>query len=235
MSNILKGVIIFVAGGAVGATCGIFGTKKYYQKKYKKQADEKIASVERYNEKLKAELKKAYKNGAYSETLGYVVDKEPEKEKVEEGKAPETEKIDYWEVSNKAHKKKVLEKKMQEMAEKEHPTEDDIDEKEEIFRESEILRQKELNESMNDSDPYVMTEEEDAVDAISSRETLYYIMEDDMMYDEEDNLVPDYRRLVGDLIQDTGFNENEEDEIIIKNPSLGVIFTVSKVPEGDYY
>lgn len=224
MNDKVMKAIIFFAGSALGGILGAFCSKKYYQKKYQKEADEKVASMQRYVDKVK----KSYRDGLYNESLGYTVPKEPEKEKNEENVTAQSSE-DYHAISEKYIRKKVYEKVEEKLAESEHPTDEEL---EEIYQESEALRQQERNEAKGS--PFIISEQEDAVDAYSSRESIYYYIQDDIMVDENEELIPDYHMLIGDTLQESGFDVNDIEDIYVKNPSVGVIFEVSKI-FGSYF
>ena len=117
---------------------------------------------------------------------------------------------------------KEFEKKM---AEAEHPEEDEglLSDKEYAER-----RISELNEDTNDAPKIITQDDYESYHTYDKEELLYYV-EDDILTDEYGTLVDDRHRLLGEAFIKSGFCENSDKTIYIRNGNVSSDYEITKV------
>ena len=68
---------------------------------------------------------------------------------------------------------------------------------------------------------------EDNEDTFDKEEWIFWA-EDGVVSDSDENIIDDYRRFIGDFIDETGFRYNEEDELIIFSHEYATIYEITK-------
>lgn len=68
---------------------------------------------------------------------------------------------------------------------------------------------------------------EDNEDTFDKEEWIFWA-EDGVVSDNDENIIDDYRRFIGDFIDETGFRYNEEDELIIFSHEYATIYEITK-------
>lgn len=218
MNNSVKSAIIFVLGGAVGGLAAYFLLKKPLEEDYKKKKDEfdvSIASMDAYISKLRGqkEAENIAIEAGYTEKP--VENEENEDEIVVKSANFYPKKTDYAAI----YKQKIA---------SEHPQDDDPEE------ENRINSSRKINEIANSgARPEAITEEmfnlghSDFEDSI----TLNYYIRDDILANEDDEIIPKRSALVGNLIEETGFNDNDEDALYVRNYSQRRDYEIDKIYE----
>ena len=234
MNSSLKGVIIFVTGAITGA-----GATYYFLKKiFEDRADEEIESVKKaYTERLNSF--EEHKFSIDGELKG---PKEIDtKEKVKElNNKPDL--LDYTKFfkSNgvklsesselmRDAKKDAIEDGLseEELAEMEHPEDDepDIDELDEQLNGAH-------KRAMEDNKPPFEIPAEDyalTCDNYEKMSLLYYIPDDTLANEAEE--IVDKELFVGSLIEDSGFDYNDQDVMYVRNDKLMCDIEVTKLYE----
>lgn len=206
----MKNIAIFLAGVAVGGVAGYFIGKIRTEKKVKKTWNKNIK--EEYDpERLKK----------YAKTEEEEKPEREEKEKVrelrnQEKKEGNTHKTDYTS-----------------FYQKKGPNEDTVDESVEGEDGPEIdLEADEYHEKNKHRKPKLISMEDFGnLPASYECENLWYYPEEDVLKDEDDNVIEDYQRILGDCLQKFGFDRNEEEEIIVQNFELDTAYDIVKVFE----
>lgn len=77
--------------------------------------------------------------------------------------------------------------------------------------------------------PEIVSKEfvEDNEDTFDKEEWIFWV-EDGVVTDEDENIIDDYRRFIGDFIDESGFRYNEEDELIIFSHEYATIYEITK-------
>lgn len=254
MNSSLKSVIIFVSGAAVGASSMYFGLKKYFEVKadleieeVRRVYDDKINEIEGVKSSLEGEIE-----GESEIDDGKDSDKKPlsHKEIIEKlnNKPDLTDYTKYFkekgdvlpgvnetlrDAKEAADKEGLTE---EELAEREGPQDDepysDEEDRDETLRyEDHVLNGASKDAIENDKEPYEIDPSDfaltcDSYDKISL--TWYHF--DQVLVNEEEELV-DGALLVGHVIEQTGFDQNEDDVLYIRNDKIMTDFEITKVYE----
>lgn len=214
----IKNVVIFLIGFAGGAAAGHFGTKKVLVEKYHKMADEEIAEMREYYEKLQEDLVVEVAGKEEKRTPDFTQDisknePEPREKDAEETPASEVPKTNYR-------------KYYDDPADLEYPTDDDIEDEDVEIAETmnEWLRRNEGKE------PRIIS-----VDAVGDlpagvdHQILYLYSYDYVVADDNENEVEDYDRLLGNCLEKYNFFESEEKLIFVVNYELCTVYEIQKV------
>ena len=246
----LQPALYFIAGAAVGVSTAALVLKDKYKKDYEAKAESEIASMREYVEKLRQEDKK----GDLDSQLEFVVSQDGEwsveeyKElifdtlttKLEEmiwsgpRKKKEPKPENLVKKDDKKAKQKVTynsfykendeklglysEKEAEIRAKFEHPEEEYAEEV------------KEKVEKMTDEGPKIIGADEFDEFEWHDKVTLLYYTEDDTLVVEETNeLIDDPEQLVGDLIHTSGFDENDDEVMYVRNIRRGTDYEIAKM------
>ena len=196
----LKSVLIFSCGVAVGATAMFFSLRERYQKEINDEAEELRAY---YYERFERKGKGLEKN---------------EKEESEESKEKESDISKVKEYTN-SDKYEEMEEAYERLREKEHP-EEDKDYYEGAARSEEITK---------NSKPKIIKKDSFDDYPHHDKQTLFYYTEDDTLATEEDQIVDDIESLVGDALTKYGFKDNTDDFVYVRNCGIGTDFVIEKV------
>lgn len=122
-----------------------------------------------------------------------------------------------------------------ELAESEHPVDSDEDEietsEEELKADETSLDIEEERRENKGKAAEIISEE--AIDELSpgweERDFTYY-QEDDTMVDENNQIIPDFRLFVGNILDDTGWiDDDEAEDIVIKSYEYMSVYRVTKI------
>ena len=212
----MKNALYFLAGLTLGAIAGTIGTRLYLDKKLNDEIDESLFE-EDYEE--------------------------------EEVINPPTKEVDP-EIKEKLlknwNKPEIGVKTEADFAESEHPVDsdeddglmdpDEADEFEDATDDDISLMEKSAD-IMDDyvrhkNDPPRFVEESEVKSLPSSIETeeWTYFTDDDTMVNDDDDVVEDYRRFIGNILDDSGWlSDNEADDALILSYEYHALYRVSKV------
>lgn len=121
-----------------------------------------------------------------------------------------------------------------ELAESEHPKDSDEDEEineEELKADDTSISIEEERRENEGKPPVIISEEEigELSPGWEERDLTYY-QEDDTMVDENNQIIPDFRMFVGNILDDTGWiDDNEADDIVIKSFEYMSVYRVTKI------
>lgn len=199
--NILFGLIGFL----VGAGAGILTTKRYFEKK----ADAEIEEMRGYFENEKNQI-----YADFNDALGYSGEEvNPEQpaqnqEEIEEVKKKladnNTRTVNYAEMYKKKEEDSYEGSKSEEMNNE--------------------------YEKNKDRPPRIISYEEAGnLGANIRTETLFYYTDNNTVADEDDNVIEDWPRLLGDCLTKYDFVNSDETLIFVMNYELGVCYEVEKI------
>lgn len=198
----MKGVVIFASGMTIGAVVGVLTTRKYFRRK----ADETILKCEK-------ELQEYY-----GRTDEYV------REDSEEGdvERPVANREEQYKKDEVTEPKPIDYAKIYGNAEAADAEEDEITPEEEADMDHEQNRNR---------PPMVIPLE--AIGDIPSyydERTLLFYRYNQTLTDEDDNPIEDEpERFVGSCLAESGFCDNDEEILIVRNFALDTIYWVRKV------
>ena len=247
----IKYILTFVGGTAVGLIAGVFCTKNYFEKKANERADSEIDEMQEYYNRKAKELTAFFEKDEQDENGTPVgLNGEPDDNaKYYYGQPRVVNLSDDGSTSyDKMYKPghKVLHKTMlseEEMAEAEHPEDDDEEVDEDGFvREycaptSPEERDRELaEEATNDHNenfgrkPRIISEDSlGEVPAYVDHKILLYYTENDALVDEQDSLIDDPEYLVGDSLDKYDFRNSDEEVIFVRNFDLDAVYEIQKI------
>lgn len=218
--HVLKEAIIFVGGAAIGSGVTWFAVKRHYEN----LADKEIEEARKHYQEKVAE--------AYGkERVKKILTEQPE-EKIQSvsmvdyaKKIQSDEGIDYTKFY--ANKKRV------DPAEMEYPVEGDSEEEE---HRNYIDGKRMSEESAENFGIELITPESFAVDYPQhDKETLFYWMDDETLSDENEQIIDNWKVVVGDCISQSGlpYTDTTIGVIYIRNFDLGTDYEIQKVA-GSY-
>lgn len=234
MTTWVKNGIIFLIGAGVGSAVGyLVGTKRA-----EKKAEKELQELEEYygsSEKYKRTDEEASDTGTKKESEDSEgrADKETVRELRKEEKKPNTHKTDY----TKYYKKK-------ETKEGDLPYDNgmsggdfDGDDIKDETRENpgvEINEEAdEYHQQYKERPPRIISVEKlGELPSSIEEECLYYYPEGDYITDEDDNVIEDYRRILGDCLQKYHFDTSNEETIWVQNFELDTVYEVTKMDEN---
>lgn len=210
----LKGVIIFTSGVAAGGLAATLFWREKYRQKYSKEADDKVASMLEYVNRLREEDKE----GGLSSQKKYTA--QSDLRDVDRSNGPsrreERVRVNYSEIYSQKHKAE------EKLAGNEYPREESGDER--------IERETKMKDETKESPQIISATNYDTQYTWFDKATLLYYVEDDVLAtDDFNDSVDDVEMLVGNTLEESGFKENEEDELFVRNFSRGTDYAVIKV------
>jgi len=209
----LNSVIIFTFGVAAGGLAATLFWREKYRQKYKKEAEEKNASMLEYVNRLReSEGKKAQTQ--YSEASE--TNEPTETENVNRRNNPRV-RVNYSDIYSQMNKAE------EKLAECEYPKED-----EETGDERQVKEQKMKNDKYEKPRIIKALEFENQYTWFD-KVTLLYYTEDQVLVTADDNEpVDDVERLIGDALDKYGFRNNDEKVIYVRNFSRGTDYEIAK-------
>ena len=215
----MKGVIIFLSGAAVGGLTATLITRYVLKKKYHDQSEEKIKAMKEYVEFLRSkdEAGELCENLAYTSKNGEEVVKP---EETSEEKQPERfhadSKVKYVDYTSYYDK-----------SEEEHPLDDDEEDEQKAMEKAE----KANNEMNSKARPKVIkaTDFDDPEYEHHDKVTLYYYTEDETLTTEDNEIIDDVPALLGDALTKYGFTTNDDQVIFVRNYQRGADYEIAKV------
>lgn len=233
----IDNIISFLIGGTMGAIGASVVLKDKYKNKYKKQAEEQLASMQEYVDKLR-EMDKTGELVQNKEFMGEEVaendpSRMPRKAPRSDSDAPTNYAAVYsGQASVKAVEaaaaafKGALETE-NEMAEMESPKEDDGDSEEsESWDDAQMNKH---NKNVRDEPPFIISPDEYDELQWHDKMVLIYYIQDRLLVSEHDNEpIMDVDLLVGDCLERSGFMDNDDSEIFIRNLRIGCDYDVVK-------
>lgn len=255
MNQGLKGLIIFVSGACIGAGSMYLGVKKYFELKADIEIDEmkalyedKLSEVEDLKSSLEGDLEGPKE--LPSDAPGYdrskplthkeIIEKmnnKPDLEDYTKYFKAKGEKIDgvsetLRDAKEEAEKSALSDeemKKREEMyAEAEGPEDD-----EPYTDEEDDLQTRDYENATRDAkDPYEIDPSDyELTCGDYEKISVKYYVSDDIVADEEDDEVDNYRLLIGDVIESSGFDEDDRDILFVRNDKLLCDFEIAKTYE----
>lgn len=206
-------------GAAVGSLVTYLVTRNYIWDKAESEMD---AIREVYLEEI---AKEAIKEDKPKKKVSDLINNNPDLSRVKEALKKN------WE---KPPLKATLEA---ELAESEHPTDSDEDEKwedvdpEEAEAFDRAMNYEEEKRQVENDYPVIISDGEKAELGPNWNDRNWtYFTEDDEMVDEDDQIVEDFRRFVGNVLDDSGWlSDMDEDEVIVKSGEFMSVYTISKL------
>lgn len=214
-------LILMLSGSALaGAAAGILGTMTYFKKKYDKVAQNKID-----------EIRKFYKErDQYASYAGETQEEEPQENPVENMTDEERAEIkaklkkNWSQTTNYAS----YYKKNNQIPETE----------EEIVEETAppVLTEEEWEDRMknrNRPPKLISSDDLEGLPEYIEMENMFYYTYDDTITDEDDQVIEDYKRYLGDCLEKYNFPESDEITIYVRNYEYDKVYEITKV-ESNY-
>ena len=249
MNNTLKNTIIFLSGAAVGGVSTYLTVKKYYEVK----ADLEVESVrDAYNKKIEkyepiktsvdGELEgpeeiddgKIHLNGEKSSIARYLNNKPPltDYTKYFVGK-DDSKDLTLKEITRDPHDE--VDEEGIDLAESEGPEDDEPytdeeDRDETLNYEDHQLNGKHKKAIAEDITPYVIDKSDYELTCDNyDKQTLLYYIADEIVINDDHEIVGNYRTLIGNAIEEDGFDQNDEEVMYVRNDKLTTDFEIQKV------
>ena len=243
----------FIVGG--GVSCAV--TYKLTAKKYMKISDERVKSLEEYNEKLQMEI--------LSHDLGYGKVESEDTNGSERGKdgvssgsnASGDERLKpyqevkpdgtiytrYSRISSDGNYKSAVDARYEQIAaELEHPMDDDPEDEDEddgLFgKMTQAEKEYEAaNRSGGDMDklinsnslPFVIEEDELGADGFFEVDELYFYAGDGTMLSENEEIIPSPEDVLGNCLDSSGFRHDRNTLLCVRNPRRSTDYKITKV------
>lgn len=226
----IKYLVTFIAGAAVGATAAAFFVKN----KEEKKSEDKIASMREYVRKLEGQILENYKgeNSDSGTCEVETVGTNSQKLQDSQNRRNKIERVDMKnrESYSKYQAQYAYKTYHSDPAEYEYPSEDD-DEDEDVGKYDNLME--EMSKVANSREkPKLITA--DAYDDIEfehhDKVQLEFYQEDCVLFNpEEDEIVTDPEALLGDSMEKFGFIHNDERVIYVRNVSRGTDYEIVKI------
>lgn len=228
----LKEVLLFGGGLAVGALAGFLGAKIYYKEKMETEISEEIKEVTRvYSEKMKE--KDATEDDKVGESSTKEEEKEVPKSNSKSNPAPQNhpedtpggknQKVSYTSFSSKGvdtpsdmivKPKKTINEEFEE------------DERENFLK---GLEASERHERERRQKPKIIKYEAFGEDpAYDTVPLTYYVNEEVLVNDDDGTEIDDWDMSVGDCLDKYGFRHNNEQIIYVRNFFKGIDYSITK-------
>lgn len=244
MNSTVKSIIIFASGAAVGGIGTFLAVKKYYETR----SDLEIEEVRRcYEDKLYEIEDNASSVEGDLEGPETIV-----KEKVRElnNKPDLTDYTSYFKkkgtkidgVSETLRDAKEAADaeglSEEELAEMEYPQDDEPYTDEEDRNQTLDYIDHQLNGASRDAiaenrAPYeIGPSDYELTCANYEKQSLIYYHFDQVLADDDENEVSDYRHLIGNILEESGFTDNDDDCLYVRNDKIMVDFEITKLYEA---
>lgn len=249
MNNTLKSVIIFMSGAAVGGLSTYFGVKKYFELKadleiedVKKVFEDRLSEIEEHKSSLDGDLTgpEEIETDKKVKSVSEIMNNKMDIKDYTRYFKSKGEKISgVGEVLRDAHEE--IEKEMAsdgiDMAELEHPEDDEAYSDEEDRQQSLDVIDYELNGASRDAiaegrEPYeIEASDYELTCDHYDKQSLNYYISDDVLVNDELEIIDDgsIRLLIGDVLLKSGFDSNEDDMIFIRNDKIMCDFEITKI------
>lgn len=228
-----RDIAIFVGGAIAGAVGGVLGTMGYFKKKYENIANDQILEIEKY----------------YSDKIGknYIREDDAEINPVddnfsntgrengvlsEEERSAIKEKLldNYARTSNNAtnYSQISTERFIAKREEAENEAQDDEDEP--VTMTPEEIADDEHKKNFDKPPRIISVDEYSNLPPYIDTQTLYYYFDNMVVTDDNDEVIDDYERLVGDCLDKCDFiNSQDEMLLIVMNYQLDTAYEIQKV------
>ena len=223
-----QATIIFLSGAAVGALVASMVLKDKYKNKYQKEADEKVASMQEYVDKMRELNKQEMLLEEEARELKEVTESKESSDKstlsnyagAYSAGAFMSEAIENY----KKYKSQFEEEKAENESPQDDEPEDDIQESWDETQKREIEKKR-----RNDPPEQIEAFEYDDI-PWHNKVTLVYYTEDEMLVNELDNEpVDDIEQLCGNVLEVSGFtSDDRRQEIYVRNWARGEDYDIYK-------
>lgn len=223
MNETTKIIISAVSGLTVGIIGGVFGTKKYFEKKLDEECSKYRAKLEEYYGKREAYRKVEEMR---SEDNSFERDEESEKEARKEY----VRNRDQKEKTNYKDMYKGLDHLMNEETENtEIEDEDDVerDDVEETTPEEKAFERQQKNKGRKPR--IISTDEYSSLDPSIDQQCLFYYTLSDVLCDENEEPIDDPALFVGDALDKYNFKTSDERVIFVMNYDLDTCYEIQKL------
>lgn len=235
-----KSFLIFLSGTIIGGSIGTLVTYKITAKKFMKISDDRVKSLEDYIERLQSER--------LSHDLHYA--QESDSDDISDGDSGENEFSDvslvtdpdgrsrisdiiaqnektYIRYSKLSQEGSAVDARYEQIAAQlEHP----MDSGEDDEYEREMAEAEEWTEKANSaSPPMVIEEHEFGATGYLDETELYYFTVNKILTNENEEVIPDPERLIGDTIVTSGFDSNDEKYLYVRNYRTSTDYLIEKI------
>lgn len=240
MNSSIKNILIFMSGAAVGATSMYFGVKRYFEAK----ADLEIEEVKQVYEDRVNEVE-VHKSSIDGDLEG---PKEIELKETVNRLNNKPDLTDYTKYFNGSGQKmdgvsEILRDAKEEadatglseeeMAEREGPQDDEEDRNQTIDAIDYQLNGASRKAIENDKEPYEIDPSDYELTCSNyEKQSLLWYQFDEILADEDEEEVADTYRLIGNVLDTSGFTDNDVDAIYVRNDKTMVDYEITKIYEA---
>jgi hypothetical protein len=218
-----KNLIMFIGGLIIGAAGGVFGTRTYFKKKYEEIADDEINHMRDWYEEKVSEVAEIIGDDGSDDEQEFVG--EDPTVKIDPNKMSEIkEKLvrNYEQTTNYAKMYGI--RKEEEAVDSDDEATDSDDE----YREAEALNEERVAEHKDGKIKIISADDAGELPAYYSCSQLFFYRDNDVVTDENDIVMDDYERYIGDSLDKFGFRDSDEQTIWVKNPELDTVYEIRK-------
>lgn len=222
-----RDIAIFVGGAIVGSVGGVLGTMGYFKNKYEKLANDQIMEIEEYyNDKISknyireddAEINPVDDDGVSNTGRENGILSEEERSAIKEKLLD-----NYARTSNNATNYSQISTERF-IAKREE------DEDEPVTMTPEEIADDEHKKNFNKPPRILSLDEYSNLPSYIDTQTLYYYFDNMVVTDDNDEVVDDYERLVGDCLDKGDFiNSQDEMMLFVMNYQLDTAYEIQKV------
>lgn len=242
----IKNILLFIGGMAVGAAAGVFGSKKYYQKRY----EEDRAALEEYYRRTDEYARVDHEDEEDNEVNPTEVESRPggrmdaeERASMKQHLNRKSEEFVDYAGAYKGNKPKKPAGQCQNCSKWDNTGYCTLDEEkmgpedgcsrfeayEEVNLDEEAFDDHEKNKNRNPK--IISAEAYGGLPAHIEKKVLYLYAFDEIVVDEdnEDEPIDEPERLIGDALTKYNFIDNDESIIFVMNYSIDTCFEVQKI------
>lgn len=237
-----KNILIFLGGTVVGGVIGAVGAIKWLDKTYKETLDKRVAEMEEYY----GRVDEYDRNNYFNDEEVNPVDEDTAENGRNNGPLSEGERRDIRERLQRNHEgttnyaslynskggNDIPPEDMEQMlAESQHPEDDDPELDDETAADEQPAKDAfDSHQREKGREPRIISfEKMGELEETYENQTLNFYMYDEVVTTENDDIIQDFERLIGDALTKYGFINNDESVIYVQNFEHNTVYEVQKV------
>jgi hypothetical protein len=238
MNSTVKDICLFAFGAAVGTLVTYLSVKEYFERKadmevesVKEAFEDKLATIEDSKSSIDGELEGPEEIDDGVPKSSSIISKNLN------NKPPLTDYTAYFKEKGMEElklKETIRDAKEDALAESEHPEDDEPytdeeDEEQTLIYEDQMLNGEHKKALEEDRAPYIieLSDYELTCASYEKAALLYYVL-DDILCEESGEIVSRFD-VVGDCLRTSGFSDNDEERLFVRNDKLMCDYDINKV------
>lgn len=245
MNSSIKNILIFMSGAAVGATGMYFGVKKYFETKadleiaeVKQVYEDRVNEIEYHKSSIEGDLE-GPKEIELKETVNRLNNKPDltDYTKYFNGNGQKMDGVSeiLRDAKEEADATGLSEEELAEMEgpQDDEPYTDEEDRDQTLEFEDHQLNGASKDAIISDKEPYeIEASDYELTCSNYEKQALLWYQFDEILADEDEEEVADTYRLIGNVLDTSGFTDNDVDAIYVRNDKTMVDYEITKIYEA---